>query len=380
MMNNPIIIIGSGFAAYQLIKTIRRSDQECSILVFTADEGHEYNKPDLSHVFSKRQRPEDLFLSTGADFAEKHNITLYANHTVEDINREDKTITANGQGYAYSKLVIATGARAFIPPIDGDAVDRIYTLNSLSEFAHCRENIQQAKRVMMIGGGLVGIEIAMDLSSSNKQVCVVECSDYLMKNLLPEYVAIHLKQQFEQDNAKIYTNTTVNSVEHHGEALRVTFNSGEQIEIDAIICAAGLIPNNALAKAAGLKVNRGIVVNEQLQTSDPDIFSIGDCAEFEGQVRAFLQPIVLSANSLAKTLLGEGSQLILPNMMVKVKTPRFPIQVGGITGGEHVSRWTMDIDDTGMVAQSFNLQGQLIGFVATREKTAQAFSLLRELD
>ncbi|MEZ9911675.1 FAD-dependent oxidoreductase [Vibrio breoganii] len=115
---NPVTIIGSGFAAYQLVKTLRRLDQQLPIRIITADKGHDYNKPDLSHVISRQQTSQQL-ISTASDvFACEHNIELYAEHWVEEISSEQNAVFANGKRFDYSNLVLATGAAPFLPPIE----------------------------------------------------------------------------------------------------------------------------------------------------------------------------------------------------------------------------------------------------------------------
>ena len=157
-MVQPLVIIGSGFAAYQLVKAIRRQDKAIAIQVFTADDGHDYNKPDLSHVLSKKQTARDLIRMNGQDFAQEHQIELYANCHVEAINTTQKYLEVDGKRYQYGKLVLATGAKAFVPPISGDAADRVLTLNSLSEYEDAENTLQQANRIAVIGGGLIGTE------------------------------------------------------------------------------------------------------------------------------------------------------------------------------------------------------------------------------
>ena len=355
-MSAPIIIIGSGFAAYQLIKTIRRTDQTIAISVFTLDTGDDYNKPDLSHVFTNGQSSTDLIRLTGEAFATEFNVDLHAFTEVEQINCEHQEILVAGIEYPYSKLVLATGARAFIPTMLGDGTDKVITLNSLREFESAQQQLQQAQRVLVIGAGLIGTEIAMDLSSSGKKVLVVDPSKGLMANMLPDLVANQLRNKMTDAGVVFELGKTVHSLNNclsdknalntNKTGICVTLSSGETQIVDCVISAAGLKANTGLARKSGINVNNGLVVNLQLQTSVNNIYALGDCAEINGKVMSYLQPIMLSANALAKTLLGQATEVTLPAMLVKVKTPKMPMQLGGnMVNG--VTSWQADIDTEG---------------------------------
>mgnify|MGYP003637569400 CR=1 FL=1 len=377
-MNAPIIIIGSGFAAYQLIKTIRRTDQVIAISVFTLDAGDDYNKPDLSHVFTNKQGSTDLIRSTAGAFATEHNINLHAFTQVDHIDCEHQEILVSGVRHAYSKLVLATGAKTFIPPMSGDAVDEVITLNSLEEFASAQQKLQQAQRVLVIGAGLIGTEIAMDLVSSGKKVLVVDPSKGLMANMLPDLVANQLRNKMADAGVVFKLGKTIHSLDMGENGLCVTLSSGETEFVDCVIAAAGLKANTGLARKSGITVNNGLIVNLQLQTSAKNIYALGDCAEINGKVMSYLQPIMLSANALAKTLLGQATDLKLPAMLVKVKTPQMPMQLGGnmVTG---VTSWQADIDTEGCCVKAYNEQKQMVGFIVTEGHMKKAFPLLREL-
>lgn len=350
---------------------------QVSIQVFTADDGAEYNKPDLSHVFSRKQTARDLVVTTGEAFAQEHHIELLTHTKIESVDTQAQQVVADGQVYAYSKLVFATGAKAFVPPMRGDASGDVLTLNSLQEYQLAEERVSQARRVMVIGGGLIGVEIAMDIASSGKAVTVVEPNSRLLANLIPEFVALPLENQLKQQGIQLALETGVVAINHSDDSLVASLSKGKAIEADVVISAAGLRANTWLAKACGLEVGKGIAVDAKLQTSANNVFALGDCAEIQGRMLPYLQPIVLSANVLGKQLLGQEAQLKLPPMIVKVKTPSYPIQLAGDFSA--VANWNVQISQSGIVAKAENEQSILTGFVVTGEQVAQAFPLLREL-
>ncbi|GAB2646511.1 NADH:flavorubredoxin reductase NorW [Vibrio panuliri] len=377
MMQAPIVIIGSGFAAYQLVKTLRRMDATTPIQIFTADDGAEYNKPDLSHVFTRKQTAQDLVVKTAAEFAQEHQVELFTHTPVENIDIDTQQITAGGCHYSYAKLVFATGANAFVPPMGGNATQQVMTLNSLTEYQDAEVRLSNAQRILVIGGGLIGVEIAMDLASSGKTVTIVEPNSRLLASLLPEFIALPLEKQLLEQGVQLALDTTITEINHTTDGVMASLSNGQFIGADSVISAAGLRANTKLAQAGGIKVNRGISVDGTLQTSANNVYALGDCAEIQGQMMPFLQPIVLSANALAKSLLGEPAELRLPAMMVKVKTPSYPIQLAGQVN-QAVS-WNVQFSTNGIIAKAEDEHQHLLGFVVTGEQVTQAFPMLREL-
>lgn len=378
-MSLPIVIIGSGFASYQLIKTIRRTNGDYPIHVFTNDSGDDYNKPDLSHVFSKKQSPEEVVTLSGGDFAEQYNVILHRHTLVESIDTENQTITVNGEQFAYGKLVLATGSQTFIPPFHGDGCEEILTLNSLKEFAGIQQKVLESKKVLVVGGGLIGTELAMDLANAGKMVTLVEPNSHLLANMIPDFISLPLEKACRGKGVTVTLSDCVQAVNKQDNGYRVTTTNGQSYLVDCVISAAGLKPNTQLAIKSDIMVNRGIVVDSILQTSANNVYALGDCAEIEGKVMAYLQPILLSANALAKTLLGSETVLALPNMMVKVKTPHYPIQLAGNTSID-IERWSVDIETQGLCAKAYNANNQLTGFVVTNELIKNAFPLFREIN
>lgn len=377
-MSLPIVIIGSGFASYQLIKTIRRTNSDCLIHVFTNDCGDDYNKPDLSHVFSKQQNPEEVVTLSGGDFAEQYNVILHRHTLVESIDTENQAIIANGEQYAYGKLVLATGSQTFIPPFHGDGCEEILTLNSLKEFAGIQQKVLESKKVLVVGGGLIGTELAMDLANAGKMVTLVEPNTHLLANMIPDFISLPLENACREKGVTVTLSDCVQAVNKQDDGYRVTTTNGQSYQVDCVISAAGLKPNTQLAIKADIAVNRGIIVDSTLQTSAKNVYALGDCAEIEGKVMAYLQPILLSANALAKTLLETDTALTLPNMMVKVKTPAYPIQLAGNTS-VNIHRWSIELDEQGICAKAYDEDNNLTGFVVTKDHMKKAFPLFREI-
>ncbi|MEG2041684.1 MAG: FAD-dependent oxidoreductase, partial [Hafnia sp.] len=181
--NHPLIIVGSGHAGLQLARNVRRLQASSGLVMICADDGVDYSKPQLSHAFSQQQTAQHLTRKTAEELRQELKMMLLNGQRVEAIHPNQRTVQVNGRTLAYSKLVLATGARAFIPPVAGDAHEEILTLNSLQEYLYLRERMAYGERVLVIGGGLIGTEIAHDLAVAGKRVTVCDPSPYLLASL-----------------------------------------------------------------------------------------------------------------------------------------------------------------------------------------------------
>ncbi len=371
-----ILIVGSGFAALQLVKSLRKLDGERPIRLLTADSGDDYNKPDLSHVISQGRSAAALTRQGGPAFAEQQRIALVPHCRVERIDRQARKVVTSSGEFAYGQLVLATGARALCPPIPGR--EHFITLNSQREYAASEAQLAAARRVLVLGAGLIGSELAMDLASAGREVVVVDLAHSPLASLMPAAVSQPLLEALRAQGVNLRMGCSVTALTAASRGLQVALSDGTLCEVDAAISAIGLRPNTALAAEAGLAVNRGIAVDSLLQSSDPHVFALGDCAEVDGQLRPYLQPILLGANALAKTLLGQPTALALPNMLVKVKTPLYPLQLAGQTQGEALN-WQCEWNSRGLVARASDSAGRLCGFVVGGEQMKTAFALLRQL-
>jgi len=375
-MKHGIVIIGSGFAARQLVKNIRKHDAQIPVRLIAADSMDEYNKPDLSHVVSLNQRADDLTRQSASEFAEQFNVILNPNSWVSAIDTQQRLVKCGDQQWSYDKLVLATGSSALLAPIPGKEL--MLTLNSQQEFMACESSLRDAQRVMILGGGLIGTELAMDFCRAGKEVMVVDNAASLLASLMPAEVSSRLQHRLNNMGVELLFNQRLESLSKTEQGINARLSNGRTVNVDAVVAAIGLRPNVGLAQGAGLKVNRGIEVNRQLQTSDANIYALGDCAEIDGKVLPFLQPIQFSAMTLAKNLLGAADGLVLPAMLVKVKTPELPLHLAGETQRADL-HWQISVEPQGMIAKGYDSEQQLRAFIVSEAHMKLAFGLLREL-
>jgi nitric oxide reductase FlRd-NAD(+) reductase len=375
-MSDGIVIIGSGFAARQLVKNIRKQDTHIPLTLIAADSMDEYNKPDLSHVVSRGQRADDLTLQTAGEFAEQYHLRLFPYTWVSDLDAAAKVVKSQDREWRYDKLVLATGAAPFIPPVPGHEL--MLTLNSQREYGAAQSQLHDAQRVLIVGGGLIGCELAMDFCRAGKAVTVVDNSASVLSALMPPEVSSRLQHRLTDMGVHLMLKTQLEGLEQTADGIRVSLDRQRSVTVDAVVAAAGLRPETALARHAGLMIRRGVVVNSRLQTSDPAIYALGDCAEINGSVLPFLQPILLSAMCLAKNLLSQANELTLPPMLVKVKTPDLPLHLAGETQRDDLT-WNLVAAKEGVVAKGVDAANQLRAFVVSEERMKEAFALLKQL-
>ena len=280
--SDEIVVIGSGFAAQQLVKSLRKLDAGQPIRLITADSGDEYNKPDLSHVVSRGCPAAAMTRQSGSDFAEQQRIALLPHCPVHGIDPARRLVLTERGEFPYGKLVLATGASAARPDLPGS--ESLVTLNSQQEYASAEGAIQQARRILVLGAGLIGCELAMDMASAGKEVTLVDLADSPLSALVPAVLTQPLQQALRSQGVSLQFGAGLARIDaQQGERWRVTLTDGRTCEQDLVIAAIGLRPNLALAHGAGLAVGRGIRVDDRLQTSDPHIFALGDCAEWQGR-------------------------------------------------------------------------------------------------
>lgn len=374
----PIIIIGSGLAGYNLVKEIRKQKSDQSIIVITADDGRNYSKPMLSTGFSKNKTADDLAMASAADMADQLNIEVRTHTQVTSIDRANHRIYIDQEELIYDKLVLATGAEVVRPPIAGDAANELYSINDLTDYGRFREVATSSKRVLIMGAGLIGCEFAQDMQSNGFEVEVVAPCDRPLPELLPAAASQSLQQGLEDLGVRFHWQTFVETVQHNDTGYVATLANGKQLEADLVISAIGLRPRTSLATDAGLLTNRGIQVDQTLQTSDPNIYALGDCAEVEGHVLLYVLPLMASARALAKTLTGEVTRVSYGVMPVMVKTPCCPVVIAP-PPKESVGEWHIEQEGLSTEALYRAENGDLLGYALTGSKVTNKVALNKEL-
>jgi len=366
----PVVIVGSGMAAYSLAREFRKHDKETALLIVTADDGSAYSKPMLSNALAKQKTAQALVTATAEQMGLQLDAEIHTFARVTAIDGEEHTLNIGTEMIRYSKLVLALGAEPFRPPIEGDA-DSVLSVNDLADYDRFRQMIEGKKRIAILGGGLIGCEFANDLSSAGYQVSVIDRNPQPLGQLLPERIGQELQSALNKLGVDWHGQDTVNQVNHNGEGFELILQSGNKISADVVLSAIGLRSRSQLAANAGLAVNRGIVVDSYLQSSIKDIYALGDCAEVKGAVLPFVMPLMIGARALAKTLAGAPTAVEYPAMPVALKTPVYPISVlppAPSVEGE----WQIEQTDDAIKALFVDAAGQLRGFALSGSAGKQA--------
>jgi rubredoxin-NAD+ reductase len=375
---DPIVVIGTGLAGFNLIKELRKLDKDTPVVMVTADDGRNYSKPMLSNGFAKNKGADDLAMAQPEQVAESLNATVRTGVSVTAIDPAAKTVSLGDEALKYSKLVLALGADVFRPPLEGDGLDLVYSVNDLMDYAKFREALNGKKNVLILGGGLIGCEFANDLLSADFKVQVVEPLGRCLPTLLPEEASRAVQQGLEAAGVTFHFGPLAKAVHRDGDGVRVELSDGNSVQADIVLSAVGLRPRVALAKDAGLQVNRGIVVDRHLRTSNDDIFALGDCAEVEGYVLPYILPLMASSRALAKTLAGEPTEVSYGVMPVTIKTPACPTVVCPPPHGTE-GAWQCEGEGLDIKGLFRDRTGTLYGYALTGAACSEKQSLNKEL-
>ncbi len=287
-----IVMVGAGIAALEAAEAIRSRCPDAEIHLFSREKVLPYRRPALTRMISQKITDEQFFLHPETYYREK-NFQLHLGMEVAGMNRQQKTIILNdGSNVGYDKLLIAAGGRCFIPPIQGTELPQVITLREKAQLDTLHEHIKNGtKNIAVIGGGLLGLEIADNLSKLDTNVTVLEaCPAILPRQLDDEGAAILAKQMDSNHNVKSRYGVFISHIYGKEKVEGIQTQNEQSIPCELVIICAGMKCNIENAAEAGLDVGRAIIVNEHMQTSDPDIYAAGDCASFNNCCYGLWQP------------------------------------------------------------------------------------------
>ena len=299
-----LVVVGNGMAGVACVEQIVKHGPHFEITIF-GDETHaNYNRILLSSVLAGERAADEITLNP-LEWYRAHDIRLHVGARIIDVDSALKIVTADdGRVESFDTLLLATGSSALIPPIDGVGKDGVFVFRTLDDTRALLERAGPGVRAVVIGGGLLGLEAARGLQVQGCDVTVVHLMDTLMERQLDTTGGGYLKKKIEELNVRVLLGKSTKAILGNGKVERVAFSDGSVLEADLVVVAAGIRPNVELGRKAGLTVNRGIVVNDHMETSHPDIFAVGECVEHNGFCYGLVAPLLEQGKVLAATITG----------------------------------------------------------------------------
>ena len=282
-MTEKIVIIGGGQAAVSCASQLRAKDFDGKISIICEENSYPYQRPPLSKKFLTGDILAERLQLKKMDYYKTNNIQVLLANRAMKIDRDSKKIyLQNGEKIDYTKLVISTGSRAKKDPLDeGDDYSNVFYLRNLCDAKNLKNVLHLGKRILIIGGGYLGLEVASVCSLYGMNTIVVEGADRILKRVAGEPTAAYLRQIFSIKGVEIIENDFVKKINNtESNVTSVELSSGKIIYIDILLIASGGYPEVDLAEDANLQIKNGIKVNERLETNDPSIYAAGDCASF----------------------------------------------------------------------------------------------------
>jgi nitrite reductase (NADH) large subunit len=309
-----VCIIGSGIASNATVDELAKHGNNIEIFVFTSERFLPYNKIYILDVLSGKKTFSQIALKNW-QWYEENGVKILLDTKIGKIYTKNKTFISNrGELFSYDKLVLATGSSPRIPSIDGifnkDGVFKknIFVIRNIDDIYKILDYARLSKKAIVIGGGFIGIEGAMALKDIGLQVTLVHALDTLMESWLDKEASDMLIRDLNKSGISVLLSR--NTIRLHGDknVYKVEFANGDELETDFVVLATGIMPNVELAKNSGLRINKGIIVNEYLETSEIDVYAVGECIEFQGKIFGLVSPIMEQAKVCAVNVVNGNTK------------------------------------------------------------------------
>jgi nitrite reductase (NADH) large subunit len=369
-MSDPkhLVVIGNGMAGMRTIEELlkREAGRGYRITVFGAEPHVNYNRIMLSSVLAGDKTVEQIVINT-REWYDANDITLHTGDAVTAIDREARTVTAaSGLTVPYDRLLIATGSKPLAPPIPGLNLPGVCAFRDIADVDKMLEAARTYRRAVVIGGGLLGLEAAWGLKQRGMSVALVHLMPTLMERQLDAAAGQLLQRDLDRRGIAFFTDGQTEEIDGTERAEGVRLADGRYIPADLVVLAIGIRPNIDLARAAGLEVNRGLVVTDDMRTSDPDIFAVGECVEHRGQVFGLVAPLWDQAKVCAARIAADESALFAPQALsTSLKITGIDVFSAGslMAADEADDEITLRDDSRGIYKKIVLRDGKLVGAV-----------------
>ncbi len=291
------LIIGNGAAGYYSADAIRKRNKTCKITIISNESELSYYRPALSDLINKEV--SSGFYIVDKNWYEENNIFTLLDTNVEKINEEEKSVTlSTGFNLKYDKLILANGSSNFIPPVKGRNLKNVFTLRNYKDFLDINASISTSKKVVIIGGGLLGLEAAWELKEKGLEVVVVDICENILPRQLDDDGSLVLEKYIKQAGVELKLNSFLDYIEGKEKVEKVVFKDGSSIECDTVLFSVGVRANTGIVKDSTIKIDRGILVNKYMETSSKNIFACGDVAQLDNMSLA-IWPVAVEMGKVA---------------------------------------------------------------------------------
>ncbi|WP_219682730.1 NAD(P)/FAD-dependent oxidoreductase [Bradyrhizobium canariense] len=362
-MSEPLVIVGNGMAAARLVDELAKTSLgRYAVAVIGEEPRLAYNRVLLSSVLAGETGSHEIELRP-ADWWRHRGVTVRYGYRVSEIDTGRRELKIEGEeSMEYSKLVLAVGSTPLRLNVPGADLSGVHTFRDTRDVDLLLTLAAARKRVVVVGGGLLGLEAAYGLAKAGAPVTLLHLMDRLMERQLDAPAADLLKTLVERKGIRILLNASTARIHGEGHVEAVELADGSRIEADAVIFAAGIRPNIALAKDAGIAVNRGIVVNDEMQTASPDIYALGECAEHRGTCYGLVEPAYEQARVLARHLSGRPAAYQGSVVSTNLKVSGVSVfSAGDFMGGEGSESLVLSDRRRGTYKKLVIAEGRLTG-------------------
>ena len=382
MSEQTILIIGSSAAGLAAAEAARKQDAKVPITMLSEEPYLPYHRPRLSQVIIDPDSKKNITLRNEEWFGER-NIDIKLGVSVKRVDSKTQTVELeDGSVFPYGKLILATGSRSFMPPMKGNDLKGVFTIWTLDDALAVSDWLENAKKGVVIGGGLLGLEAAYAMNKRGLETTVLERSDRLLKRQLDEKSSAMFLSQTERLGVRVLTDASTEEIiaDENGKVARIRLEDGREVECDVVVVSTGVRARVEVMENEPISIDRRFVVNNRLETDIPNVYAAGDCAVMEG-VWFGLWPVSVKEGKAAGTNAAGGDEIcVIPTPPYLVNTMETRVASAGIIESEDESIISqIQVDDAQLNYDRRNFKGDaLVGYVLLGDTTP--FSMLaREL-
>ncbi len=363
----PIVVVGTGPVGIRILEELHRQSLHHPIVIYGDEPWQPYNRVQLSSLLAGDINQEDIYYSS--DVLDFDPVITRYNCKVVEIDRANKNVIDEfGNIQEYEKLILATGSSPYVPKsIPGINLKRVYQFRDLKDTEHLIARRTLSRNTVILGGGLLGLEAARAMQRFSTQVTVIEHNNRLMFRQLDDDGAALFQEEVEKLGINVYLQNSIQEIQGGTKVESIVLRSGEILDCDTLIISAGIRPNIDLAKEAGLAYGKGIKVNDLMQTSDPDIYAIGECCEHQGEVYGIVAPGYEQASIAARDILSIPTEYKGTVLATSLKVVGQAVFSMGDVSDSAVS-YTSYVYQEDTVYRKLNVyRGQVVGVIAIGE-------------